>query len=254
MYMSSIVKPEKKKALFVAILASAILILVFTLTSNAVRAHNEPTVSVGATSSVEVNVRAKPFTGARATTTNGRVEERRGNAREEREERRVNVEERKARIASSTQERREKITHAAKERAKAYLVRVVRRLQAAVDRFEKFSIRIDARIDKLEKAGITMTKAKELLAKANTEIGEADAAVAALKASIEATITAERPREIFAEVKERIRLAIDAVKEAHAALVAAIRAVKAAGGVRADQNAAPVDVNASVDATVQTNQ
>ncbi len=240
--MVTTVNPQKKKALFVALVTSAVLILVFSISSNVVRAEDTAQVDVNATSSTDVKVRPKPFInplGPRSTTTKEQIEERR--------------EERKETIASTTAERREKIAEAAKERAKAYLAKIVRRLSAAVLRFEKLAERIEARIEKLEDMGVDMTKAKELLAKAEVEIAEADAAVLALKASIDITISADRPGEIFKEVKEKIRLAIEAIKEAHAALVATIREVKAAGGAKANADAASVDANASVDMNVQVN-
>lgn len=251
--METIVKTQnqKKKALFVAALTAAIMMLVFSVTSNVVRAENdtEGSTQAGVDVRAGADVRIRPV-GPRPATTSERAENR--------DERRATFAstsaEVRADIKARMDERRDHVLEAAKERAKAHLARVVKRLEAAVERFEKFTVRIEARIEKLVLMGVDMTKAKDLLAKAKVEIQEADSAVVALKASIEATITADNPREVFVEVKEKIRLAIDAIKEAHAALVMTIREVKAKGGAKADANAENVEAEASVDANASVGQ
>lgn len=221
---------RKNKALMYAVALSTVLMLAFTITSTIVRA--EDGTSEGAASAT--STRHKPL-----------IAPRPGMMKEEFKERRANIasttKERKDELKTRFEERRERIAASAKERAKAHMGRVVKRLEAAVERFLKLAERIASRIEKLSAAGIDMTKAKELLATAEAKIAEADRAVATLKSAIDAALAGENPREVFAEVKEKVRLAIEAVKEAHRALVAAIREVKAKGGVRADSAATSVD-------------
>lgn len=154
----------------------------------------------------------------------------------------VTTQNRKADIKVNTQnerneqkaERKERLTEKARNRVEAYVERITKRLNAALDRMEEMAERVESRIAKLEEKftdkDLDLSESKDLLEKARTEIESARRAVSSIEVSISGVLNTDNPRESFTTVKELTRSAIVNIKNAHRALVEAIKSVKASVG------------------------
>ncbi|GIW68794.1 MAG: hypothetical protein KatS3mg100_288 [Candidatus Parcubacteria bacterium] len=176
-----------------------------------------------------------------------RFEERREKAKERFEERKEKAQER-------LEARKEQILERARNNLADMFRRVKERLEAAVVRLEKLADKLERRIAELEEGfrerGFDGTAARAKLQEARNAIAQAKAVVTALNVEVEADVnvsaddqttnTAETMNNLAAQLREQAqarreqaREPIEAIKRAHAALVAATREVHAAlGSVR----------------------
>lgn len=158
---------------------------------------------------------------------------------------RENYEEKRAQLASSTQERMEKFRARFDENVlrvlNTHVENIIKRLTAALERFTDIAARMESRIETLEARGVDMTTAISLHADAEAKIADAKVKVDAIDVAVDAALASENPREAFSQmVRPAVSAAETALREAHKALVAVLRAIKAA------------DVDASVSADSQT--
>ncbi len=162
------------------------------------------------------------------------------NKRENLKDRAENVRENLSDKKQNTQERVEvkraaitkKLNEKARERINAYTERIVRRLNAAIERLEKLALRLESRIEKLEERfkdrALDLSNAKKLLVGAREEINLAKTNISTLMGLVDETLNnTENPRKEFGKVQELIKNTVSTVKDAHRALVEAIKAVKA---------------------------
>lgn len=193
---------------------------------------------------VEIKERMKERHQEFASSTRERREETKENikelraefastTKERRHEFREDIKKLRVEFASTTQARRDAIKANVAERVKEQVIkhveRIERRLTAAIERFENLSDRMASRIEKLEEKGVDMTNAKALLATADAAIAQAETEVEAIGDALEQALQSENPKEAFTTlVRPAVTAAEEAVKEAHKALVEALRAVKAA--------------------------
>ena len=119
-----------------------------------------------------------------------------------------------------------------REIIKAHFTKMMRRLDAAVLRLEKLAARMDTRIDKLTAKGVDMTKAKEKMTIARGKIADAKQAIADARTAADALVNSEKPKELFGDIRKLIKKAEQTVKDAHRALVEALREIKASAGLR----------------------
>jgi len=148
---------------------------------------------------------------------------------------------RRAEMETRRDERRETLRDAARARVHAFMERMLRRFDAAIQRLRNLADRVGSRIEKLEMqrhAGWDLTNAKELLATARVEIDAAAATLVAIRANLEAAVAEDDPRAAFEAIHEAIGEAKDAVRKAHRALVEAIVAIRASSGRGADGSGA----------------
>lgn len=141
----------------------------------------------------------------------------------------------KEKLIEKKEERKKNLNEKTKERILAYTERIIKRLNIALDRFEKIAERVDSRISKLEEKfsddrGIDLSGAKVLLNVANEKIAEARNNISSIRDLATNAINTDNPKESFTEVQKFIKSAIDSLKDAHRALVEAIKAVKAGVG------------------------
>lgn len=165
------------------------------------------------------------------TTSTESLRERMGERREAR----------RAEMETRRDERRETLRDAARARVHAFMERMLRRFDAAIQRLRNLADRVGSRIEKLEMqrhAGWDLTNAKELLATARVEIDAAAATLVAIRANLEAAVAEDDPRAAFEAIHEAIGEAKDAVRKAHRALVEAIVAIRASSGRGADGSGA----------------
>lgn len=146
---------------------------------------------------------------------------------------RENFEEKRARLASSSAERMEKFRERFDENKLRILTthveNIVKRLNAALERFTDIAARMESRIEKLQADGVDMTTAISLHAEAEAKIADAKVKVDAIDVAVDAALASENPREAFSQsVRPVVAAAETALREAHKALVAVLRAIKAA--------------------------
>ena len=151
-----------------------------------------------------------------------------------------------ARFEAKTEELRERPADIAErlrervsDRAHNAVTRIMRRLENAITHFANMLARVESRLAKLSAAGAATAEAEAKAAEAQAEIEVAAEAVADAQIVFERVANSDNPREHVDEVKEAVRSAISAIKEAHAAVMEAVRALAAVSGT--------VDVNASTD-------
>lgn len=107
--------------------------------------------------------------------------------------------------------------------------RMVKRLEAALDRQSKLGERIQSRIDKAKANGKNVTKAQTALDKAKVMWQDAKKALDDAKAKFETLLASDDPKTVFKEVQTLIGTARDKIKGVHAAFVDAVKALKGVG-------------------------
>ncbi|OGZ11551.1 MAG: hypothetical protein A3C93_00930 [Candidatus Lloydbacteria bacterium RIFCSPHIGHO2_02_FULL_54_17] len=154
------------------------------------------------------------------------------------------------RVASTTvAERKEEMREKMAERRSAILQRIaermIRHMEAAIERMEKIATRIDSRIAKLKERGVNTAASEALLATARQKLAAATTAVESAKGAM---ATALAVADVDADgdgkmdkvdpgktVREFLTTARNAVKDAHRALVEAIKSLKSSAELR-DKN------------------
>lgn len=175
-----------------------------------------------------------------------KVTEIRENAREEKGElkgeiKEVREESREAmKNASSSEDRlkikddrREQVRDLHQEKIGTYADKIAARLTAAIERSNRFIVRIETMIADWKDDGKTVTNEGEIAAKlteAKNLIPAAESLISALPAKIEAivassTATSTPPR--YTEIRNVVTEATQAVKNIHAKIVEAVRLIKA---------------------------
>lgn len=215
------------------------------------------------------DIRTKLMNGRLASTTRVEIKDFRGDIRtiasttrgeriEIREERREDVgdmrQEDRLRIknASSTGERREIRKEMHKDIFKIRKDALVRQLNVSLNNLKQISDRIQSRIEKAEEAGKDMTTASDLLIIADAKIVSAEIHIGELAefewqledasstdATASTTIDLTKPRQIG-------ETAINAIKEAHKALIDVVRAVAHALGAGNNATTTPPTASSTV--------
>ena len=144
------------------------------------------------------------------------------------EERKNNVEERSSNTETRKDDRADSAVRNEKaDRIASYLENVSKKMTAAVERLDILSGRIESRINKLEERGVDMTKAKELLQTARARIREAGESLSMALSQARETLTIDISRDSFGKAVATLAQAKEKLRDAHQALVEAIRAMKA---------------------------
>lgn len=140
-------------------------------------------------------------------------------------------------------ERREAVTDAARARVRAFMERMLRRFDAAIQRLRNLADRVGTRIEKLETNKNDLGHAKELLGAARVEIDAAAATLAAIRANLESAVAEENPHGAFEAIHESLAEAKEAVRAAHRALIETIVAIRANSGRGEDGGATKTESN-----------
>lgn len=140
------------------------------------------------------------------------------------------------------EEMREKMAERRSEILKRIAERMVKHMELAIERMEKIATRIDARIAKLKERGVNTAASEALLATAREKLNAAGAAVANAKAEMAnalavADVDADGDGKMDKvdpgkKVREFLTTARNAVKDAHRALVEAIKSLKSSAELR----------------------
>jgi len=134
-------------------------------------------------------------------------------------------------LSERRDEQRGKLREAAARRIESFFARMYKRFEAAVERLDQLAIRIGSRIEKLKERGIDTSKSESLLATGKTRIQEAKDILLDVKGTDTAITESDTPKDVFMNVRDELKRAKEALKEAHAALVQSIRALKASAGI-----------------------
>lgn len=122
---------------------------------------------------------------------------------------------------------RTRVEETRKIRIKAFYGKIMNRMGAAVIRLQRLSERIDSRISKIEETSAYVSSARALLAVADGKIIEAANALSDAKNKINEILNSEEtPKIMFEKIKDEVRVVKQAIKDAHAALVEVIIAIK----------------------------
>lgn len=157
--------------------------------------------------------------------------DKREELRERLEKRKAEVEERKEAIRTQIDERKARLQEGAADRIRAYIARIEERFEAAIRRLHRIQERIETRIETLEEnRDLDLTQARSLLVTADNKLEEAQESVDLFVAEAHAALTERddtETRVTFASIRELLQEAKQSLREAHAALVDAVAAIKA---------------------------
>lgn len=104
---------------------------------------------------------------------------------------------------------------------------LAKRMDAALERLNSISSRIETRLTKLEGQGIDVAKAKSLLAEAKVKITKASSDINTLKGEVEkSTYATSTPRDMANKFKTLAETAKESLKSAHKALVLTVESIK----------------------------
>ena len=146
----------------------------------------------------------------------------------ERQENRVQQQENRLERQMERQEdRTTRLSDLRMGRIRAYAERMLARFRAAIARLNRIADRIESRIEKLQERGLDLGTAIGFLREGRAAITEAQTALASIPGTVETALADNDPRTAFAAVHEAFRSAKESLKNAHAALVNAIRVIKA---------------------------
>ncbi len=148
--------------------------------------------------------------------------------------------------ASGTMERREIRKDMRMDIFKTRKEAIIKQLTVSLNNLKQIRERIGSRIEKATSEGRDLTKAKELLITADAKITAAINAVEALKAYMPGSVTATSSVETSTEAsvdlnkpRQMGEAAIKAIKDAHEALVAVVRAIAQAMGLGNNASTTP---------------
>ena len=116
-----------------------------------------------------------------------------------------------------------------KVRIEAYFTKMIRRLNAAVERLETLSLRIESRIQKFEEREVDVDTAKNLLLEATNKILVSKLAIGDALDSLPGFLDSGTPKDAFINVRELVRNTVTKIKDAHQALVQVIVELKGGG-------------------------
>jgi hypothetical protein len=145
-----------------------------------------------------------------------------------------NVASRTEEIKNNVAERRQNVASKMEERLIKFVSNVIERLNAAADRLDVLTQRINSRITKMEAKNIDVKEAKNLLVTAKAKIETAKASIALITLNTDpstssgqaASTTASTLKSAFGVTKLQIEKAKQDLKAAHAALVDVVNSLK----------------------------
>lgn len=138
-------------------------------------------------------------------------------------------------IKNSVQERKQTITDKMEEQVNKFTERLRERYDAAVNRLDVLTLRIESRIAKIKAVDIDVSEAEELLIDAKDKIATAKASIALIGTPETTTTdsttstdssTVNALKNSFGETRAQVAKAKEDLKEAHAALVDVINGLK----------------------------
>lgn len=156
---------------------------------------------------------------------------------------RIEIKEKRADFLDTVKDKRDAFKDRAKERIdilkekfsedrakkiEAFFGGMVRKFEAAINRFRHLADRIDSRLDKFEDEGKDVSALRISLDNARNSIESAEDALDKAKEEFTTFVLSENPKENFEKVKAVVQNVASAVKNAHKALVDVINSIKGA--------------------------
>lgn len=142
---------------------------------------------------------------------------------------RTNAKARKEALTARMAERRARISEKVEKRVRTVVANMRSRISGAIERLDAVADHIESRARKIEGQGVNVSSPLALVAQARVELRAAGVIINDdLSAEVDAAVTAEEPKASFEYVKESVREAHGHVKTAQKALRDAVAALKAA--------------------------
>ncbi len=130
-------------------------------------------------------------------------------------------------VAEKREEAKSRIEEFKKRNIRNYFSSMGKRIGAALIRLDKLAGRIESRITKLKERGQDTSGAQAALEEARGAIEAAKTAFNEAKAKLDTALSSDNPKVAFRAVREGlVKGVIDKIKEAHKALVEAMKALK----------------------------
>jgi chromosome segregation ATPase len=130
------------------------------------------------------------------------------------------------RVQEKRPELRARLQEATTQRVQAFFARLVRRLQAAINRLTQLTNRIEQRLDVLASEGHDMTNNRAMLTDARTNIQAAQTTLNEAMTAFVAVQDTDQPRVVFLAVRGMVQKIVRNLKEAHTTLTQIITTIK----------------------------
>ena len=195
-------------------LIGSLLIASFVLAPSISYAReNEPNddSSIRLQAQAQININSTKSTTS-STTLKQRLEDRR--------------EDRIEKLQGEVDDRLSKLREDIEKRIQNHAEWMIKRFNAAVERLEKLTARIETRIAKLKSEGKNTAEAEKFVVEAKIQIGEAVAGIAKIEVACETALSADSLKGSFEEVRSLADSIRDDLKAAHRALMSTLPIIK----------------------------
>lgn len=152
--------------------------------------------------------------------------EQKEEALQKRETIREELQAKKEAVMNSVEERKQNAIERVQERLDQFVANVIKRFEAAVERLNTLSERIESRIAKLKSENIDVAESEKLLTEAKSKIETAKTNISKIVITVDGEITIESLKTAFGETRKQIESVKSDIKSAHAALVDVIESLK----------------------------
>lgn len=159
---------------------------------------------------------------AGTATTSRDLPDRAREAQDSRKE----VRDRGAEMREQGLERRDQALQSAQERVAANIARILDRFLVALDRFENLVERAESRIEKFAERGVDTSEPEAHIETAREALDEARTEITDIQERLLSSDVSENPRNFFQGIGTVVRDAVDSLREAHRAVLDAVRAMR----------------------------
>lgn len=136
----------------------------------------------------------------------------------------------KADAKTRKEELKKKVGEKRAERIEQFFNQMTQKFEAALDRLDGFSVKIEERVDAAVSSGKDATQARSELESGRLKIKEAAAELESAKAKYAEAIKNPNVKAAFADVRKIVQGIAQKVKDAHRALVRSVAELKGVGG------------------------
>ena len=134
--------------------------------------------------------------------------------------------ERRAEVQANVDQRKIALQVRAQERVTNLAANMSNRMEAAINRLQNVSGRIESRIEKLKARGVVTAGAENALASAQVSLNAALAEIATIDADVQAAVSSQNARAGWNQVKAKFFIIRDHITTAHTELRASVAALK----------------------------
>lgn len=135
------------------------------------------------------------------------------------------TDEQKEKLAQRREEFKQRITEKRKTRITAFEKKMIKRLQAAVNRLDNLADSIQSRLEKISDR-VDITEATALISNIKEDIQDLHTWIGGLSSKLESVYASDDPKATFEEVRAEVKEIVSEIKATHRALVEVVVSLK----------------------------